>query len=466
MKYLIFAFVFIFSSNFIFSQNAPSPVLFIYDASGSMWGKIDQKTKKEIASTVLTTTVQTLPENQKLGLIVYGHRQKDNCDDIEMVVDLSNGQKKDIGPALKNINPTGKTPLARSATRAFDYLQNKKSKATIILITDGIESCDGDLCDVVKKAVKSGIEFKLHIVGFGLKEEESKTLKCAAQAGNGRYYDAADSDGLADVLTEATQKTVDKPKENFSVYAVKNGKAVDAWVRPREVASKKEINSSRTYRDTAKIYLPPGKYTVDVKALENTDIPGTTMTVEIKEGQTIHKDVSFDAGTIEVFTSNNGEPWDGMVKVLDKTTGKVVANTRTYGKKQKMEVPAGNYKLTFTALVIEGTATHFEMEDVEIKSNATTQQSHDFHSGIAMIGVSTTAGELIDATVNFYEVGSGKSVAAARTYTSKTSNPKKFILSPGEYEVRIQTLGNHKGHKDTQKVTVKKGETVERLLIF
>ena len=50
----------------------PSPILFIYDASGSMWGQLDGKTKKEIASEVLATTVGNLPEDQNVGLIAYG----------------------------------------------------------------------------------------------------------------------------------------------------------------------------------------------------------------------------------------------------------------------------------------------------------------------------------------------------------------------------------------------------------
>src|SRR5690606_17810071 len=115
-----------------------------------------------------------------------------------------------------------------------------------ILITDGIESCDGDICQIVTSAKKSGIDFKFHIVGFGLKDDDKKQLKCAAQAGNGKYYDAEDADGLRDVLTEATTKTVDKPKENFSVYALKNGQPVDAWVKPKDKASNNKHSGART----------------------------------------------------------------------------------------------------------------------------------------------------------------------------------------------------------------------------
>lgn len=77
-------------------QNAPSPILFIYDASGSMWGELDGKTKKEIASDVLSTAVNKLPDNQNIGLIAYGHREKGDCKDVEFLVDLQNNSKDKV----------------------------------------------------------------------------------------------------------------------------------------------------------------------------------------------------------------------------------------------------------------------------------------------------------------------------------------------------------------------------------
>ncbi|NNE75902.1 MAG: hypothetical protein HKN31_02395, partial [Pricia sp.] len=345
-------------------------------------------------------------------------------------------------------------------------LKDNNTQATIILITDGIESCDGDICKVVADAKADGINFKLHIVGFGLKEGEKDELICAAQAGNGTYYDADNSGGLGEVLTAATTETVDKPDGNFSVYAIKNGKAVDAWIKPRNSITKKDIQGSRTYRDTAWVYLPSGKYDIEVRPLENSDIPGTTISVEMEEGDIKHRDVSFDGGILEVSTTNNGKPWDALVKMYDLNTGKVVSTTRTYGRPQQMEVPAGHYKVTYSAQKIKGTDTNAEVKDVEVKANATNSISHDFKSGFAKIGVKTASGELIDASVKFQEISSGKNVVGGRTYTSESSNPKEFILNPGTYEVKINTLGNHKGNTDSFRVTVEEGKTIEKIITF
>jgi len=54
-----------------FGQEKPSPILFIYDASGSMWGKIGDKTKIQIAGEVLKSVVSGMDTNQAFGIIMY-----------------------------------------------------------------------------------------------------------------------------------------------------------------------------------------------------------------------------------------------------------------------------------------------------------------------------------------------------------------------------------------------------------
>ena len=462
----IFLSLLLFSILSTYSQEQPSPILFIYDASGSMWGQLNGKTKKEIASNVLETTINRMSENQNIGLIAYGHRSKGDCNDIEYMVNLSNTSKQAITNAIDGINPLGKTPLALSATLAINSLKMSNTKATIILITDGIESCDGDLCQIVTDAKANGIDFKLHIVGFGLKDGEKEQLKCSATAGGGNYYDANDTTELGDGLTEATSQTIDKPKGNFSVYAVKNRQSVDAWVRARNLSTKLEVDASRTYRDTAFVYLSSGKYEIEIVPLENTDIPGTSITVEINQDQLQHHDISFDSGILEVTTTNNGEPWDAVVKMYYAKTGKLAANTRTYSRTKQMEFTAGIYKIKCQALNLKGIETYTEIDNVEIKSNITQSISHDFKSGTASVGVQTAGGELIDATVNFYEKSTGENVAAARTYTTEKNNPRQFTLNPGTYEVKIVTLGVHKGNKETFTLKVRQGETTEKIITY
>jgi len=461
--FFLIAFCSVFQFNAQEINESPSPIIFIYDASGSMWGQMQGKTKMEIAAEVLSTSVDSLSDNQKIGFVAYGHRKKGDCKDVEFLVDVENGTKSEVNRSIKGIKPLGKTPLAYAALQVIDKLRKSKLKATIILVTDGIESCGGNICDVIKAAKKEGVDFKLHIIGFGIKDADTQQLKCAAEAGDGNYYDAADAGGLGDVLNEATTTTVDEPDENVSVYTLKNGAAIDAVVKAYDIFSKRKPISVRTYKDTAYFYLPPSKYNFEVTPLEGTDVDMITVSnIDSFNDSIIHKTISFDGGKLGITTTNNGNDWDCVVKLIDQN-GKVGATTRTYNDPKEVEVNPGYYKVTIQALgKMEGLNTFTEIDSVKIESGSITPISYNFKTGNFQI-YTKVDGENIDTVVTIKEVNSGKSVAGSRTYTRGT----KFLLNPGSYQVKIVPLGAHKDKK-AQIITmdVKQGELTTKEINF
>lgn len=463
MKITLGVFLFLWITIMSGQNSEISPILFIYDASGSMWGQIDGKTKMNLASSVLTNTVNGLDANQKVGLVAYGHRNKSDCEDVEFLVDLDNLDKSIISNRLAEIKPLGKTPLAFSATLVIDKLKTNNKKATIILITDGIESCEGNLCRVIQDAKEAGIDFKLHIIGFGLKKDETESLECAAKAGNGKYFDASDSDGLTSVLQEATNYTVDDPSPNFQLLATKNGEPLDAYARIYKDGDANPMASLRTYRDTGEAYLPDGQFRIQVEALENTDLQPIIKNFQVKNGKSDIQHISFDAGSIKVTTTSNGEGWDAMVKVLDPVTNKVIGQTRTYGGMKEIQVPPGLYNITFEALRIKGESAKAHQNDIIVSGGQSNVIQHDFPSGLGYVGVKSGQ-ELVDASVTFKSIPTQSSVATGRTYTSSSSNPKEFILSPGVYEVTVQALGKHKGFKQSFEMVILQGKSTEKTI--
>ncbi len=71
--------------SYLQAQEAPT-ILFILDASGSMWGQIDGFAKIVTAKEVLVARINDLPEPINVGLMVFGHRAEKDCQDIEMVI--------------------------------------------------------------------------------------------------------------------------------------------------------------------------------------------------------------------------------------------------------------------------------------------------------------------------------------------------------------------------------------------
>ncbi|HEW78767.1 MAG TPA: VWA domain-containing protein, partial [Phycisphaerales bacterium] len=149
-----------------------SSTLFIIDASGSMWGQINGKAKITIAKEVMAKLVAELDDNNRIGLIAYGHRRKGDCNDVETLVPLAANNKSAVLKAVQGLNAKGKTPLTRSLNQALKILQREKQSATIILVSDGIESCGADPCETVQAAKKYGVKFVLHTVGFGLSKKD------------------------------------------------------------------------------------------------------------------------------------------------------------------------------------------------------------------------------------------------------------------------------------------------------
>ena len=185
--------------------------IIVLDGSGSMWGQINGKPKLEIARETLATVLADAPPDMALGLMAYGHREKGNCDDIELVVPVRAGSAGDIAAAAAKMKFLGMTPLSEAVSRAANELRFTEQKATVILITDGLETCKADPCALGTELEQSGVDFTAHVVGFGLSAEEGKQVACLAENTGGRYIAADDGDALAAALTETVVEAPPEP---------------------------------------------------------------------------------------------------------------------------------------------------------------------------------------------------------------------------------------------------------------
>lgn len=137
-------------------KQAATNVELILDASNSMWGQIQGVAKIAIAKDVLEQIINGLPDAMNVGLRLYGHRYGLNdgraCQDTELKVPIGLIDKAVLIDIIQNIQPKGKIPLVYSVIQAGDDFKDIPN-GSIILITDGIESCDGDI-DAITPALK------------------------------------------------------------------------------------------------------------------------------------------------------------------------------------------------------------------------------------------------------------------------------------------------------------------------
>ncbi len=172
----------------------------IFDASNSMWGQIGGEAKISIARKVLTQIINGLPDSLSVGLRVYGHRYGLNdpkaCTDTELLIPIGPIAKPQLIDTVNKIQLKGKTPLVLSVLEAIKDFE-KLANGSVILITDGIESCNGDIKSIAPAIKKSGLELNVHIVGFDIKEKEARAeLESIAKSTEGRYLDAKNAGEL------------------------------------------------------------------------------------------------------------------------------------------------------------------------------------------------------------------------------------------------------------------------------
>lgn len=184
------------------AQDRANTIL-VLDGSGSMWGQIEGVAKITIAQDVVGGLLGSIPEEQQLGLTVYGHRTRGDCTDIESIVPPGPGTRNAIAAAVTGIKPLGKTPMTDAVIAAAQALRYTEEKATVILVSDGVETCNPDPCAAAQLLEEAGIDFTAHVVGFdvGSDVEALRQMQCIADNTGGLFLTADNAEELSQALT-------------------------------------------------------------------------------------------------------------------------------------------------------------------------------------------------------------------------------------------------------------------------
>jgi Ca-activated chloride channel family protein len=197
------------------SAPPPPPILtrieFLFDASQSMYSKWQSGSRIEVAKRLMHQLLDSLryEKNVEFALRIYGHQKPfppQDCDDSRLEVPFGKGNISTIQEVIKNVTPRGTTPIAKSLELCGNDFPQDKSRNIIILITDGIEECNGDPCAVSEALQKKGIVLKPFVIGLGLTADLKKMFDCV-----GHYYDAASEttfeNALGVVINQALNAT-------------------------------------------------------------------------------------------------------------------------------------------------------------------------------------------------------------------------------------------------------------------
>ena len=218
MRPIAAAFALLFAFAAPLSAQDRANTILVMDGSGSMWGQIDGINKIVIAREVVEQILGDFPADQNLGLTVYGHRERGNCADIETVVAPGAGTTPAIIDAVNAINPRGKTPMTDAVIMAAEALRYTEEAATVILVSDGIETCNPDPCAAARELEQAGINFTAHVVGFDVTEEDALAqMQCLAEETGGQFITASNADELSAALTTVAAAAPEPVIETYPV---------------------------------------------------------------------------------------------------------------------------------------------------------------------------------------------------------------------------------------------------------
>lgn len=190
-------------------------ILIVFDASGSMEDKIKGETKIHIAKRVLEDVLIKAGLDINIGLRVYGASNPTgnpyfDCSDSKLVVLPGTGNRRTVVSEIYKILPRGFTPITYSLSQAVQDIAPYSGDKSIILISDGLETCGGDPCQLAETINQSKIDLKIDVVGFGVKDDwaAQQELMCIALNTNGRYFSADSAEELTRGLSESINKSV------------------------------------------------------------------------------------------------------------------------------------------------------------------------------------------------------------------------------------------------------------------
>ena len=458
--------------------------IIVLDASGSMWGQIDGRPKLEIARDALAEVLASIPENTELGLIAYGHREKGSCDDIELIVPPAAGTAQAITDAAAHLQFLGKTPLTESVRRAAAELKSTEEKATVILITDGIETCAADPCALGLELEASGVDFTAHVVGFGLTEAEGQQVACLATNTGGQYITAADLAGLTmalqsvvieaapapdpapDPAPEPAPDPVPEPDPTPAALTVNfaptvllapsiakpDDSATVAWEIHAINADGTTGERLTTEYERPKIFFAPGRYrlitTLD-QLITESDLTLTADTLAAPE-------IVLNGARLTVTAKSSPESAPNDEAALNFTTASGI-NTTGYGT-TTVYLPAGD--VTVTGTIDQASAS----ETLTLAAGTVVDHDMIIAFGLAVVNAYYVEGVLMENTQHGVEIYQAKkALDGSRNRLTTSYGPDAEVdLPPGDY-VTVVTQGAASAEVP---FTVIAGERVEVAVIL
>lgn len=429
-KYLLpfLFFVFLYSGK-TEAQNTPQTtrILFVFDASQSMYARWENGSKMQIATRLLKDMVDSLEgvDNVQLALRVYGHQYSvvpgnRNCKDTKLEVPFGKTNHQKIRDKLSSLRPRGTTLIAYALEQAAnDFPSCSNCRNIIILITDGIEECDGDPCAVSLALQKNGITLKPFVIGLGLEPEIIDAFRCV-----GNFYDAQDEETFKTVLGIVISQALNNTTAQVNLLDIMN--------RPTETNVAMTFYDSFTgaprYNFIHTLDYKGNPDTIPIDPLGKYDLVVHTIPPKRKEGielvPGIHNTIAVETPQGDLELKMNGfNEYKDLKAIVRQSNNMKTLNIQDFNKIERYIV--GKYDLEILTL------PRINIKGVNIEQSHTTTIQipqpgiASIHTGAKGHGsIFKENGDILEWVCNL----------------SKLSTRESIVLQPGNYRIVFRPI--------------------------
>ncbi len=174
-------------------------LLIILDHSSSMAETVQGEVKITIAKEVILDLINDFPAGSPVGL-----RGLAGCESSDLIIPIQPLVKDGSYRAqVTAVTTYGATPIAYTLEQVKGDFPSTTGTKLILLITDGMETCDGDPVKAAEDLLAAGYDLRINVVGFDIGQDSKARdqLMQIAEATGGVFLEASSREELRRALS-------------------------------------------------------------------------------------------------------------------------------------------------------------------------------------------------------------------------------------------------------------------------
>ena len=426
-------------------QPEKTRLLLIMDCSNSMWDHWQSGSKIKVTQQVLLSFLDSISKQHDVdvALRVFGHLNKEQFG-TRLEVPFGSDNIYRLQSKIKTLVPQGGCTAAAALTDALsDFPATGSSRNLILIITDGMDDCDAEICDVARQVQLSGVVVQTFVLCIG--GNLSAHASCA-----GSVFPVVNEEEFSKTLYDIFRLSGHKAKVVLNMVDATG----DLYETEHPVAFYDHrtgvIRQSTIYSVDSKLkpdtLLMDPLVTYDMAVFTHPPLRREAMQFSIDRPNNV--DITVSEGTLKVQYSGQRPQWQQTavdVVVRRAGSGERVAAQEVGETGQYL---AGRYDVEVQTLPVT------TLRGVEVRGNAATELSVPMPGMLVLSkpkGITTGAiFRLRDGQVEF------------ATDLNPSTAGERLLLQPGQYELVLHPQNATKYNKvQTKRFVIESSQTTK-----